>query len=338
MVVKKALLNFEKEKIRQFLFQNGLRMDTDLTETLYLEEEGKIIASISRNGYLIKDLAVDRDYRGENLGGLLVSEILNSLREENRFYYQVFTKTEYIPVFSSLGFNLIANTDKVAILESGTSDIIGEIGRMKAEINRHFRIDTDVADIGAIVVNCNPITKGHYQLIMKSARLHDYFLVLVVEEDQSVFTYAERWALVKKALEPYRNILVLPSTRYIVSSLTFPSYFLKSIDEAEAEHARLDAIIFRDYFVPLLHIVKRYVGGETEPVMVTYNQLLKEYLGDRLVLSDRFQMKGNVISASLVRKLMYEGRIEEALEYVPETTRDLFKEFAKQKYEAKHSS
>lgn len=326
-------MSYELEKIRSFLLENGLKFDANITETFFIDEADKIIASISRSGYLIKDLAVDRLYRGENLGGMLVSEILNSMRQERIFYYQVFTKTEYVPVFSSLGFKLIEKTDKVAILEAGESEIESEIIKMRTKIEAHFQISLEHADIGAIVVNCNPMTKGHFQLILESAKKHAYFLVLVVEEDQSAFSYEERLLLVKTALEPYHNIFVLPSTKYIVSALTFPSYFLKSIDEAEREHAKLDAMIFVDYFMKNLNISKRYIGSETEPVMVTYNQLLQDYLKDSLVLTKRFEHKENIISASLVRKLIFDNKIEAASEYVPDNIKTLFIKITKEKYE-----
>ncbi len=333
MIIKKALMSYEIDKVRQFLLENGLKFDSDITETFFIVEENTIIASVSRNGYVIKDLAVDLLYRGENLGGMLVSEVLNSMRQEHIFYYQVFTKTEYVPVFSSLGFKLVEKTDKVAILEAGESKIESEILKMKTQIENHFSITLEKTDIGAIVVNCNPITKGHFQLILESAKKHTYFLVLVVEEDQSTFTYTERFLLVKTALKNYANIIVLPSTKYIVSALTFPSYFLKSIDEAEREHAKLDAMIFKDYFMKILNISKRYIGSETEPVMVAYNQLLQDYLQDAIVLNKRFEHRGIVISASLVRKLLYENKIEAASEYVPDNIKSLFIKIAKEKYD-----
>ncbi len=332
MIVKRALLEKEIVLVKDFLLANDLKYDQDITETYFIEEEGRVIASVSRSGYLIKALAVDQDYRGENLGALLVTEILNSMRLERIYYHQVFTKTEYAELFKSLTFRLIAETDKVAILEGGDGDIRAEINKMRSIIETHFGIDVKNADIGAIVVNCNPITKGHYQLITNSAEKHQYFLVLVVEEDQSMFSYEERFLLVKSALEPFDNILVMPSTKYIVSALTFPSYFLKTIDEAEKEHAKLDALIFKQYFMPILNIAKRYVGSETEPVMVAYNDLLQETLEDRLVLIKRYEQDGNVISASRVRKLIQENKLEAALKLVPEKTSDLLSRIVRQKH------
>ncbi len=333
MVVKKALIKEEFDRLRLFLDAYDLKYDEKITESLYVEADGRIIATASRYGNLIEAVAVSREHRGENLAVSLISELLASMRKEGIFYYQVYTKAEYLPVFESMGFRFVEKTEKVAILEGGEGDIETEIGKIKKRVEGKYRIKLNKTDVGAIVVNCNPMTKGHFQLIVEAAAKHEIFLVFVVEEERSFFTYPERMKLVKAALSGFPNIMVLPSTKYVVSSLTFPSYFLKSIDEAEKEHAKLDAMIFRDYFMRILNIRKRYIGSETEPVMTTYNDLLKKYLKESLVLRERFKYHKDVISASKVRQLITEGHITEASELVPENIKDMFMEMAKKKYE-----
>ncbi len=332
MAIKQALLDQEIAKTKAFLAQNGLKYDADITQTLYYEEDGEIIATISRSNHIIKCLAVRKDRRGENLAGVILSELLSAMRLEGIYHYQVFTKTEYVGVFQNLGFQLLAATANVAILEAGEARIEEKIAAIRVNIAKKYGIASLDKSIGAIVVNCNPMTKGHYQLILEAAKNHDIMLVFVVEEDQSVFTYAERFAFVENALKTYPNIMVLPSTKYMVSQLTFPSYFLKTIDEAEYEHAMLDAILFRDHFMIPLNIQKRYIGGESEPVMVAYNKILKSTLGERIVLRDRFCLDKETISASLVRKLIFENKIAEAMKYIPEANHELFLEVAKRKY------
>jgi len=332
VIVKKALIREEFNRLRIFLDAFGLKYDDDINESFYIEDQGEIIATGSRSKNLIKAIAVSKEHRGENLASLLLTELLASMRAEKIFYYQVYTKAEYLSIFESMGFSFIEKTDKVAVLEGGDGNIETTINRMKKRIEERFKRSLDKADIGAIVVNCNPMTKGHFQLIIDSAANHEIFLVLVVEEEKSFFTYPERLLLINKALAGYENIMVIPSTGYVVSSLTFPSYFLKSIDEAEKEHAKLDAMIFRDYFIRILNIRKRYVGGETEPVMVTYNNLLKRYLGDTLVRRERFQQDNEPISASRVRKLILEGKPREASMLVPDAARNTFMEIVEKKY------
>jgi len=333
MVIKRALLDHEIAKVTSFLQDNGLKFDADITETLYIEDDNELIASISRSSYIIKCLAVKSDRRGENLAGIILSELLQDMRQEGINYFQVFTKSEYIFVFESMGFRLLAKTTRVAILEAGESRIAEKMAEIKIQIERRLKTSILNRNIGAIVVNCNPMTKGHYQLILDSAVNHDLFLVFVVEEDQSVFDFEERFAFVRNALKDQEQIMVLPSTKYMVSQLTFPSYFLKTIDEAEYEHAMLDAIIFRDHFLKDLNIAKRYIGTETEPVMTAYNKILKDILNDAIVERERFCLDNTVISASIVRKLIFMDRIDEACKFIPEQNRELFLEVARKKYD-----
>lgn len=333
MMIKQALLAGEFAKIKSFLAANDLRFDERVSETLYIEEDNQIIGTVSRTDYLIECLAIDKQYRGENLAGLLIDAILSSMRMQRISHYLVYTKTEYIPVFQAMNFRLLAKTTNVCIFEGGCESIDSEIGELRRRIETKWSIPMIGNDFGAIVVNCNPITMGHYQLIEYAAKQHDHLLVFVVEEDFSLFTYRERFGLVWLALSDLENVIVLPSTKYIVSNLTFPGYFLKTMDEREEEHARLDAEIFKSFFIKGLCIAKRYVGTETDQFMMKYNNILKTTLNDRLEIIPRFQIDGINISASIVRKLIFENRIDDTLAMVPRATWGMFRALAQEKYD-----
>ncbi len=323
-MIKQAFLEQEKRRIEVFLSSFDLSFGWE-DDSFFIEENDKIIASISIDHHIIKGLAIDEEYRGLNLAGELVTHAIQTLIANNIYSYHVFTKSVYIDIFQSMGFRLLANTSKVAFMEGGAKTIEQVIGDIKKQVETYFSIDLKKHDIGCAVVNCNPMTLGHYQLIEKASKEHEYFIVFVVETDESVFTFKERFSLVYLALKEFSNIIVLPSTDYVVSKSTFPSYFLKTIDERETEHAKLDALIFLEYFIPLLNIRLRHVGGETDLVMVKYNQILHETLQNRLEAIERFDLDGVTISASLVRKLMKEKKYEEALSYVPKAIQPLLK-------------
>lgn len=333
MEIKQALLRVEVERVKDFLATFDLGYDIRATETIYAEEDGRIIGTVSRTDYLIECLGVDRTRRGENLAGQLVSQILSNLREQKIYHTLVYTKTEYIDVFEAMNFRMLASTEKVAILEGGNASIHDEIAVLKQTIKNKWMLSANPSGFGAIVVNCNPITLGHYYLIEKAASLHEHLIVFVVEEDRSMFSFKERFSLIYLALSSLENVIAVPSTKYIVSNLTFPSYFLKSMDEREEEHAKLDALIFKNYFMKELSISKRYVGTETEPFMIKYNHILKTALGAHLEIIPRLQKDGVNISASRVRTLILQNRIEEALPFVPEATRSLLRAISKGKYD-----
>ena len=66
MNIKEAFLIEEFNNIKSFLQKFSLRLDDDVTKTFYIEEDEKIIGTISCAGYIIKCLAVDPFYQSEN--------------------------------------------------------------------------------------------------------------------------------------------------------------------------------------------------------------------------------------------------------------------------------
>lgn len=323
MEIKFLLLKSEKTRVINFLNKFHLRYDSDITETLYVEENEEIIATISKAEYIIKCLAVDPLHQQENLASKLISEMILLLASQNKYYYQVFTKLEYIKQFTLMNFMLLATSEKVAFLEGGTPTISEVLEKLKKKLRLEYGPDFFNQDIGSIVVNCNPVTKGHLQLIEHISRLHTYVIVFLLEEDISYFTYQERYSMLYLATRTLTNVIILPSTRYIISKETFPNYFLKNLDEHAKEYATIDGKIFKDYFMKALNIKKRYVGSESNELMKLYNQSLKEALGNNLIEVERYLDNGKVISATLVRKYLEDKKIEDAMQLVPKCIENL---------------
>lgn len=335
MDIKEVVLPTEKQRIASFLEQYGLTYESNVDRTIYMEDDGKIIATLSASKYIIKCLAVNSEYRSENLAVTLVSDMIKRLHADGIYYYQVFTKPEYRAIFSSLGFRAILQTEKVAMLEGGEGDINSCIQKMRTQMKFNLGMDSveGNSDIACVVINGNPFTNGHLKLVEHAAARHKYILVFVVQEDSSYFTFKERYAMAYLALKPLHNVLVLPSSEYVVSRATFPGYFLKTVDETTAEYAKCDALIFQKYFIPQLDIRKRYVGAETSDYMQIYNRTLQQVLGDKLEVVPRFEENGEVISANAVRSLIKEGKLEEALQYIPRNNYSVIKAIILSKHE-----
>jgi len=331
-MIRQALLAEERAAIAAFLALADLDAPRNPTETLFAEENGVVIATVSRTGELVSHLAVDPTRRGENLAEAITSELIARMNAEGIHRRLVYTKPEYVPIFMSLHFQTVAVSAKVVILESGYPLLADELATIRTAIERTTGRAVGETDLGAIVVNCNPMTLGHLGLIEYAAARHAFLLVFVLEEDRSAFTYQERSAMVWLGCRVLGNVIVLPSTKYVVSDLTFPSYFLKTMDDRDEAHARLDAVIFRDRFMPALHITKRYIGTETDPMMIRYNAILKEILKTGIEEIVRYEADGDPISASRVRKLLATGETEAALALVPPANRSMLKAIAKSKY------
>ena len=62
---------------------------------------------------------------------------------------------------------------------------------------------------GAVVMNCNPFTKGHRYLIECARKYVDHLLVFVVEEDKSYYAFKDRKKMVELGTKDLENVIVL---------------------------------------------------------------------------------------------------------------------------------
>ncbi|WDC84467.1 adenylyltransferase/cytidyltransferase family protein [Caloramator sp. mosi_1] len=178
-------------------------------------------------------------------------------------------------------------------------------------------------------MNCNPFTFGHLYLIETAAKENEEVIVFVVEEDRSSFPTDIRFNLVKLGCSHLKNVTVIKGGRYIISSNTFPSYFLRKKDDKLSIYTKLDATIFGMYIAKFFNINKRYVG--TEPycdVTNEYNKTMLSVLpkyGVEVCLVERMTKDGRAVSASIVRELLKHDRLSEVESLVPQVTYDFLK-------------
>ena len=173
---------------------------------------------------------------------------------------------------------------------------------------------------GVVVMNCNPFTLGHRYLIEQAAKQVERLYVMVVREDCSLFAYTERKAMVEQGVADIENVSVIDGSDYAISRATFPTYFLKRLDDAADTQMLLDLDLFRRHIAPALGATVRFVGTEpTDQLTRRYNQLMHEALKD-VRETDRLEKDGYAVSASRVRKAMEEGDMNTIRLLVPPTT------------------
>ena len=80
-----------------------------------------------------------------------------------------------------------------------------------------------------------------------------------------------------------------------------------------------------------MNIKYRYVGSETKEYMVRYNNTLKFILEDKLIEVERFKDNDENISASNVRALIKDNKIDEAIRYIPNQVKTIFNIIARSK-------
>ena len=181
--------------------------------------------------------------------------------------------------------------------------------------------------IGSIVMNCNPFTKGHRYLIEQALTQVDFLIIFVVEEDQSLFTFQERFSMVINGTSDLKNVKVVPSGNFILSKATFPEYFLKIEDSDLVHNVECDITLFAEQIAPKLNITYRFVGEEPfDPVTNEYNTAMKKILPQyniKLVEIPRVKDNLTVISATAVRSIMNTEDRKQLEHFVPATTKNL---------------
>ncbi|MCI9079902.1 MAG: adenylyltransferase/cytidyltransferase family protein [Lachnospiraceae bacterium] len=180
------------------------------------------------------------------------------------------------------------------------------------------------AKAGAVVMNCNPFTYGHQYLIETASRLVDLLYVFVVEEDKSIFTFEDRFNMVKEGTKQYNNVIVIPSGGFMISSVTFPGYFMKDTPTGKSYDDFLDLKIFAHYIAVAFGITMRFVGEEPyDKVTAQYNNDMKVLLketGITVIEIPRKRFGSDFISATKVRKLIEKKDYISLKNYLPETT------------------
>lgn len=308
-----------RAEVNAFLMEAELTLDGDVDFTVVARKGERVIGTCSKAGRVIKCLAVSPEYRGEGLSGQLVKELIDRLFEEAVYHYFVFTQPHNTCLFKSLNFKLLYSGAHAALLEGGIEGIEKRLSALKNSAGLDDRTDRV-----ALVMNCNPFTLGHRHLVEQAAATGRDVLVFVVEENRSLFTFTDRLELVRQGTADLPNVTVLPGTEYMISSTTFPSYFLRKTDERTQAYMELDAGIFCTWFSRVFGIASRYVGEEPYcDVTLSYNNTLKRVLGEAglaVVEIPRLAKKDHAISASRVRQLIREGKEAEIKELVPEST------------------
>lgn len=305
-------------EVEKFLDNFNLSLDKDIEEVLVARLDGEVVGTCSYGGKVIKCFAVKEEYQGEGLASKLLSRINNIMFDKGIEHTFVFTKLLNRYIFEQFGYREVYSTKDVALLEAGSHNIEKYI---KSVYQNTLMGNEEKA---AIVMNCNPFTLGHRYLIEKASRENNTVIVFIVEEDRSSFPFDVRYDLVRKGVSHLKNVYVVPGGDYIISSSTFPSYFIKEEEAKDRAYKELDAGIFGKYIAPAFNITKRYVGSEpfchvTRGYNETLSRILPKY-GIEVKIIDRLSIDGVIVSASLVRKLIREDDWEKIKMLVPETT------------------
>lgn len=341
----------QRQRIEAFLKRNGLRFDDMHYYAAVTDDDGEMIAGGGLKGNVIKCVAVDDAHKGEAIANTLISHLIAHANEEGHSNVMLFTKPKNRQLFESLSFRLLAEAPEAVLMETGIGGINNTVEALKKireesekykEYNKECKeeektnlntspsqhhntttpqpLTTTTPLRGVVVMNCNPFTLGHRYLIEQAAKQVERLFVMVVREDCSLFAYAERKAMVEQGVAHLKNVTVIDGSEYAISQATFPTYFLKRLDDAADTQMLLDLDLFRRHIAPALGTTVRFVGTEpTDRLTRRYNQLMHEVLAD-VRETARLEKEGNAVSASRVRKAMEQGDMNVIRQLVPPTT------------------
>ena len=300
---------------RHFIERNGLSFEDGYDDLAGIFEGGELIAVGARAGNILKMFAVEPSRQDGTLLGEVTTFLINRGFSAGFDSLFVFTKPEYAVTFEALNFSLLASHERVALLEFG--------GGLERWLSAHLSLVREGLN-GAVVMNCNPFTLGHLHLVESASRQVENLYLFVVREERSVFPFSIRFRLVEEGVRNIANVLLLDTSSYAISGVTFPTYFLKGDDQIARIQMELDLVLFACRIAPFFRISRRFFG--TEPfcaVTCGYNEAMKRLLpvyGIDAVEVERKEGPDGIISASRVRELLKGSDLSALKRYLPETT------------------
>lgn len=301
-------------RLQEFLTSCGIEYDPCVQFTALLMEGDEIVASGSMDGAVIKCVAVSPAHQGEDLTGQIMTVLLRRAAEKGLRHLMLYTKPRNQHLFAAFGFHPVIRTADVLLMENRRGGLDGFLAGLT-------KPDDDRLPVGCIVANANPFTLGHRYLVEQAAAECVWVHLFILSEDRGMFSPARRLELARAACADLPNVLVHPTGPYMVSSATFPTYFLKDKGHAAAIHCELDVRLFGEKIAPALNITRRYVGTEPLcPVTAEYNARMKALLpeyGIELIEIERKEDATGPISASRVRTLLEQGDTDALVRLLP---------------------
>lgn len=308
-------------QIDALLQREGITRDAHLDYICALRDgDDEIIATGSCFGATLRCFAVSSGHQGEGLLNEIISHLVQVQYARGNTHLFLYTKVTSARFFASLGFYEIARVDGTLVFmenrRSGFPNYLKNLEKTKSS-----------GVSAALVMNANPFTLGHQYLVETAAKNCDTLHLFVLSEDASLVPFTVRKRLVQAGIAHIPGVVIHDSGPYIISSATFPSYFLKDEAAVIDGHARLDLAVFTR-IAQALNVTHRFVGEEpTSQVTGLYNRIMAQELpkaGVQCHVIPRREAGGKAISASTVRAALQNGDWDTLKALVPATTLDYF--------------
>ena len=320
------------KKVHALLERTGLTLDDHLDYTCGLfDEDENLVATGSAFGATLRCFAVDPAHQGEGLLNQVITHLVEMQTARGNLHLFVYTKPASARFFRDLGFYPIAEVPGfLTFLENrrtGFSDYLKTLFA-PAETVPAGEAPSGLP-VSAIVMNANPFTLGHRWLVETAARESERVHLFVLSEDYGPIPAAVRLRLVREGVADLPNVVIHETGEYLISSATFPGYFLKSEETILRTQARLDTALFVQ-IAKVLDVTIRYVGHEPHSLVTAlYNDVLSESLPahgiECRIIRRKHTADDRVISASAVRQAIHDDNLDSVADMLPETTLSYFR-------------
>ncbi len=310
------------EEVDALLQQEGIQRDRNLDYTCVIyDDDLHVIATGSCFRNTLRCFATSREYQGEGLLSRVVTHLMEYQAARGNLHLFLYTKPDSAPFFQDLGFHEIARVpDRVVFMENrrnGFPDFLAELSHTRR-----------AGSSAAVVMNANPFTLGHQYLAEQASASCDTLHLFIVSEDLSLVPFSVRRRLVEEGTAYLNNVVLHDCGPYIISSATFPSYFLKDETAVIEGQARLDLAVFKR-IAEVCGITARWAGEEpASQVTGLYNRIMAEELpkaGIKFCEIPRREADGAPVSASKVRLLLRDGNFEALKDLLPVSTLEFFR-------------
>ena len=311
------------QQVDALLQQEGIRRDGNLDYTCGIfDDDWNLIATGSCFHNTIRCLAVSGNHQGEGLLNQVLSHLVDIQMSRGNSHLFLYTKPGSAKFMTDLGFHEIARVPGSLVFMENRR---GGFTRYCDSLRPKQFVGQRIA---GIVMNANPFTLGHLHLVEQAARENDVVHLFILSEESGPIPFSVRKMLVEQGVGHLKNVTCHASGPYLISSATFPSYFLKDSDAAIRAQAELDLLVFGK-IAEVLNIRRRYVGQEhSSHVTALYNEIMLRKLpgmGIDCIEIPRLTQGEAAISASTVRQAIHDGRIEDIKAWVPDSTYEFFR-------------
>ena len=328
---KRVLSN---QELNICIFQEFQRIETANSNYFSLSAEWKqLIPVLRKNGIVCCDLISCIQY-AEGIQAFV--DYIHFGTVGNEFFSDILSEyiTQVIKDYKAIGefkeqINALRDDYRKIICERRSYKNSGFFDEDKFNQYIDFlrkKVINNSTEAAVIVMNANPFTYGHQYIIEESLKRVQYLYILVVQEKHTVIPFEDRLELIKQGTSHMKHITIIPSSEFVVSNVTLPEYFKKEKKQCIEVDASRDIDLFINYIMPALGVQTR-IAGEEPYCSVTreYNRQIAEKFNEKglsFIQIERKKQDDTYISASKVRRAVYDGKIESIQDIVPSSTYD----------------